>query len=196
MFVNEIIRLRPSSEMNLASTIWTWLDEIGRHDMRNPYPHDMLKSYCDNLLDMCNTANCAPDVAAERGRFAAEFGAALNEDFGKGSLMHATSADKVPIGKDVYRVLGKWCGALEKYWSMRDPRIQLESFAPSMLEFKGCLMELAGQYESLAEPSPESHVKFDRVLPRAQYAVRHGNCCFRLLLTSCVSCCPAVRVTS
>ena len=182
IFVNEVIRLRPSSEMNLASTMWAWLDEVGRHDMRNPYPHDMLKSYCDNLLEMCNTANCPPDVAAERGRFAAEFGASLNEDFGKGSLMQPASADKVPIGKDVYRILGKWCGALEKYWSMRDPRIYLESFAPSLLEFKGNQMELVGQYESLVEPSPESHIKLDRVLPRAQYAIRHGNCCFRLLL--------------
>ena len=96
--------------------------------------------------------------------------------------MQPASADKVPIGKDVYRILGKWCGALEKYWSMRDPRIYLESFAPSLLEFKGNQMELVGQYESLVEPSPESHIKLDRVLPRAQYAIRHGNCCFRLLL--------------
>lgn len=181
IFVNEIIRLRPSSEMNLASTLWTWLDEVGRHDMRNPYPHEMLKSYCENLLEMCNTANCIPEVAAERARFAAEFGAPLNEDFGKGSLMYAASADKAPIGKDVYRILGKWCGALEKYWSMRDPRIHLESFAPSLLEFKGSQMEFVGQYESLSEPSPDSHFKLDRVLPRAQYVVRHGNCCFRLL---------------
>lgn len=182
LFVNEMIRLRPSSEMNLASTMWTWLDEVGRHDMRNPYPHEMLKSYCDNLLEMCNTANCAPDIAAERARFAAEFGAALIEDFGKGTLMYATSADKAPLGKDVYRILGKWCGALEKYWSMRDPRIHLESFAPTLLEFKGNQMEFVGQYETLSEPSPDSHFKLDRVLPRAQYVVRHGHCCFRLLL--------------
>jgi transformation/transcription domain-associated protein len=181
IFVNEIIRLRPSSDMNLASTMWTWLDEVGRHDMRNPYPHDMLRSYCDNLLEMCNTANCAPDVAAERARFAAEFGAALNEDFGKSSIMYAATPDRAPIGKDVYRILGKWCGALEKYWSMRDPGIHLESVAPSLLEFKGSQMEFVGQYESLSEPSPDTHFKLDRVLPRGQYVVRHGNCCFRLL---------------
>lgn len=182
IFVNEIIRLRPSSEMNLASTMWTWLDEVGRHDMRNPYPLEMLRSYCENLLEMCNTANCAPEIASERARFAAEFGPALNEDFGRSSLMYAASADKAAIGKDVYRVLGKWCGALEKYWAMKDPRIYLESFAPSLLEFKGSQMEFVGQYETLSEPSPDSHFKLDRILPRAQYVVRHGNCCFRLLL--------------
>jgi transformation/transcription domain-associated protein len=64
---------------------------------------------------------------------------------------------------------------------MRDPRIHLESFAPTLLEFKGSQMEFVGQYESLSEPSPDSHFKLDRVLPRAQYVVRHGNCCFRLL---------------
>jgi transformation/transcription domain-associated protein len=117
------------------------------------------------------------ETAAQQA-FLAEYKPLVARDFFKqqdGTYPFATV-------KDLYLRLRKWQAAVRRQLARPSFPRQLESLSRPLSESKGQQMEVPGQYMSLKEPSPDQHVKVDRVLPDVELVERNGACHRRITI--------------
>ncbi len=123
------------------------------------------------------SAQASKETAAQQA-FLAEYKPLIARDFFK----QPDGTYPCTTVKDLYLRLRKWQAAVRRQLTRPSFPRQLESLSRPLSESKGQQMEVPGQYMSLREPTPDQHVKVDRVLPDVELVERNGACHRRITI--------------